>query len=98
MTWKATFTRKLFDSELGDMLPEWGETTELMLSDQSQVPYPALVPDLKDSSKRSTLYSTLFGAGDGGGMIKCGSSGDREHLEGDCFAKYKYDMLLCSSL
>jgi len=98
MTWKATFTRKLFDSELGDMLPEWGETTELMLSDQSQIPYPALVPDLKDSSKRSTLYSTLFGAGDGGGMIKCGSSGDREHLEGDCFAKYKYDMLLCSSL
>ncbi len=99
MAWKAEFTGKLFGSELGDTLPNWGETTELMLSDQSQVPYPALVPDLTGSAKRSTLYSALFGAGSGGGgMVKCGSSGDNEWREADCHAKYERDIFRCNSL
>jgi YD repeat-containing protein len=99
MAWKAKLTGKLFGSELSEPLPKWGETTELMLSDQSQVPYPALVPDLTSSAKRSTLYSTLFGAGSGnGGMVKCGSSGDNEWREADCHAKYESDMFRCNSL
>ncbi|RKE36900.1 YD repeat-containing protein [Paraburkholderia sp. BL23I1N1] len=99
MAWKAKFTGKLFDSDLSDTLPDWGETMELMLSDQSQVPYPALVPDLTGSAKRSMLYSALFGAGSGdAGMVKCGSGGGKEWREGDCFAKYQYDMQICNSL
>ncbi|MFL9903038.1 DUF6531 domain-containing protein [Paraburkholderia fungorum] len=99
MAWKAQFAAKLFGSELSDTLPAWGETTELMLSDQSQIPYPALVPDLTGSAKRSMLYGALFGAGSGdGGMVKCGSRGDKEWREGDCFAKYQYDMQICNSL
>ncbi|MFM0127351.1 DUF6531 domain-containing protein [Paraburkholderia sediminicola] len=99
MAWKAKFTGKLFGSELSDTLPKWGETTELMLSDQSQVPYPALVPDLTSSAKRSTLYSALFGASNGdGGMVKCGSRGNDEWREADCHAKYERDMLNCISL
>lgn len=99
MAWKAKFTGKLFDSELSDTLPTWGETTELMLSDQSQVPYPTLVPDLTGSAKRSMLYGALFGAASGdGGMVKCGSRGDIEWREGECHAKYESDMRLCASI
>ncbi len=76
MAWKAKLTGKLFDSELSDRLPRWGETTELMVSDQLQVPYPVLVPDLTDTAKRSMLYSSFFGVGSGvGGMVKCGGGG-----------------------
>ncbi|WP_434109108.1 DUF6531 domain-containing protein [Paraburkholderia caffeinilytica] len=99
MAWKAKLPGKLFGDELGDPLPQWSESTELMLGDQAQVPYPVLVPDLTSSAKRSTLYSALFGAGNGdGGMVKCASSGDKEWREGDCFAKYQYDMQICNSL
>lgn len=76
MTWKAQLTKKLFGSELDNTLPKWSETTELSLSDQSQVPYPVLVPDLTDTAKRSTLYSALLKAEtSGGGMVKCGATG-----------------------
>lgn len=60
MAWKAKLPGKLFGDELSEALPDWGETTELMLSDQAQIPYPALVPDLTSSAKRSTLYSALW--------------------------------------
>lgn len=97
MTWKAQLTEKLFGSELDNTLPKWSETTELSLSDQSQVPYPVLVPDLTASAKRSTLYNALVKAkSSGSGMVKCG--GDGEFREADCFSKYKYDMQICSSL
>lgn len=99
VAWKAKFTGKLFGSELSDTLPKWGETTELMLSDQSQVPYPVLVPDLTSSAKRTMLYSAFFGAASrDGDMVKCGSGGDKEWREGDCFSKYQYDMQICNSL
>jgi len=99
MAWKALPTGKLFGHELGETLPAWREATELMVSDQAQVPYPVLVPDLTSSAKRSTLYSTLFGAGSNdGGMVKCGSSGNNEWREADCHAKYMYDMQICNSL
>ncbi|MFM0627168.1 DUF6531 domain-containing protein [Paraburkholderia xenovorans] len=94
--WKAKLTGKLFGSELSAALPAWGETTELMLSDQAQVPYPVLVPDLTSSAKRSALYSTLFGAGSGdGGMVKCGG---REKNDGKCFAQYEFDQDVCTTL
>lgn len=92
MGWKAKLTGKLFSSELSDTLPKWGETTELMLSDQSQVPYPALVPDLTDSAKRSTLYHALFDAG-GGRIVKCSSSGSHD---AECYAKYENDIDACT--
>ncbi|CAE6701884.1 DUF6531 domain-containing protein [Paraburkholderia haematera] len=96
MAWKATFTGKLFGSELSDTLPKWGETTELLLSDQSQVPYPALVPDLTGSAKRSMLYGALFGAASGGGgMVKCGG---REGHEAECFAQYDAHMTMCNTI
>ncbi|CAE6720261.1 DUF6531 domain-containing protein [Paraburkholderia domus] len=96
MAWKATFTGKLFGSELSDTLPKWGETTELLLSDQSQVPYPALVPDLTGSAKRSMLYGALFGAASGGGgMVKCGG---REGHESECFARYEVQMEMCNAI
>ncbi|MFL9869858.1 DUF6531 domain-containing protein [Paraburkholderia fungorum] len=96
VAWKAKLTGKLFGSELSETLPKWGETTELMLSDQSQIPYPTLVPDLTSSAKRSMLYSALFGAAGGdGGMVKCGSSGDNEWLEAHCHARYEHDMFKC---
>ncbi|CAB3721882.1 hypothetical protein LMG24238_04978 [Paraburkholderia sediminicola] len=73
MAWKAEPVGKLFGSELSAIVPAWGETTELMLSDQAQVPYPVLVPDLTSSAKRATLYSSLFKGGSGdGGIVKCG--------------------------
>ncbi|MFM0741960.1 DUF6531 domain-containing protein [Paraburkholderia xenovorans] len=73
VAWKAKLTAKLFGSELGEPLPEWGETTELMLGDQAQVPYPALVPDLTGAAKRAMLYGALFGGSQSnGGMVKCG--------------------------
>jgi hypothetical protein len=94
--WKAKLTGKLFGSELSDALPNWGDTTELMLSDQSQVPYPALVPDLTSSAKRSTLYGTLFKAGGGdGGIVKCSG---REGHEAACFAQYDAQMTMCNSV
>lgn len=93
VAWKAKFAGKLFASELSETLPKWGETTELMLSDQSQIPYPALVPDLTGSAKRSMLYSALFGAASGdGGMVKCGG---REGHEAACHAKYEVDLDFC---
>jgi YD repeat-containing protein len=93
MVWKAKLTGKLFGSELSEELPKWREATELMLTDQSQVPYPALVPDLTSSAKRSTLYGVLFGAGSGdGGMVKCGGG---DHHDADCYAKYENDMDAC---
>ncbi|CAE6744337.1 hypothetical protein R69927_02937 [Paraburkholderia domus] len=96
MAWKATFTGKLFGSELSDTLPKWAETTELLLSDQSQVPYPALVPDLTGSAKRSMLYSALFGAASGdGGMVKCGGWEDRESK---CHDQFEYDQDVCTTL
>ncbi|MFL9911460.1 hypothetical protein [Paraburkholderia sp. RL17-337-BIB-A] len=96
MAWKAQFAAKLFGSELSDTLPAWGETTELMLSDQSQVPYPALVPDLTGSAKRSMLYGALFGAGSGdGGMVKCGG---REDRESKCHDLFEYDQDVCTTL
>jgi YD repeat-containing protein len=96
MAWKAKLTERLFGSELSEPLPKWGETTELMLSDQLQVPYPVLVPDLTDSAKRTMLYSALFGAGSGdGGMVKCGG---REGHEAECFAQYEVDMTMCNGL
>jgi YD repeat-containing protein len=99
MAWKAKLTGKLFDSELSDTLPKWSEATELMLSDQSQIPYPVLVPDLTSSAKRTMLYSALFGSGSGdGGMVKCGSRGHDEWLEAHCHAKYESDMRLCASI
>ncbi|MFM0227747.1 DUF6531 domain-containing protein [Paraburkholderia dipogonis] len=99
MGWKAKLTGKLFGSELSASIPTWGETTELMLSDQAQVPYPVLVPDLTSSAKRSILYSTLFGAGSGdAGMVKCGSHGDNDFREADCHRKYELDMLNCNTL
>jgi hypothetical protein len=89
----------LYGSEVSDILSNWGETTELMLSDQGQVPYPALVPDLTGSAKRSMLYSTLFKGGRGdGGMVKCGGRGNDGWLQTDCFAKYQSDMRLCASI
>ena len=96
MAWKAKLPGKLFGDELSEALPDWGETTELMLSDQAQIPYPALVPDLTSSAKRSTLYSALFGAGSGdGGMVKCGG---REAREGECYAQYENDRDECALL
>ncbi|MFM0669636.1 DUF6531 domain-containing protein [Paraburkholderia sediminicola] len=98
MAWKALPTGKLFGHELGETLPAWRETTELMLSDQAQVPYPLLVPDLTGSAKRSTLYSSLFKGGSGdGGMVKCGSSGDNEWRETYCHAKYEVEMQRCDN-
>jgi hypothetical protein len=96
MAWKAKFAGKLFGSELTDVIPQWGETTELMLSDQSQVPYPTLLPDLASSAKRMMLYSSVFGAGnEGGGMVKCSA---RDVHENECFARYESDMRLCTSI
>ncbi|SIT39044.1 YD repeat protein [Paraburkholderia ribeironis] len=96
MAWKAKLSGKLFGSELTDILPKWGETTELMLSDQSQVPYPILVPDVTDSAKRSALYSTVFGAGNGGGgTVKCSAREDRED---ECFAQYNVQMSMCDAI
>jgi YD repeat-containing protein len=96
MSWKAEFTGKLYHDEVSDVLPMWGETSELMLSDQSQVPYPALVPDVTGSAKRAMLYSSLFkGGGGDGGMVKCG--GRAEH-EAKCFAQYEYQQDLCTTL
>ncbi|MFM0555226.1 hypothetical protein P0D69_30265 [Paraburkholderia sediminicola] len=92
MVWKALPTGKLFGDELGETLPAWRETTELILSDQAQVPYPSLVPDLTGSAKRSTLYSALFGAGNGdGGMVKCGG---RESHEAKCHLGYEATSML----
>jgi YD repeat-containing protein len=95
MTWKAGFTARIFGGELSETLPEWGETTELMLGDQSQVPYPALVPDLTGSAKRAMLYGAVFGGMDGGGMVKCGG---REVHESECFSRYENDLDLCDLL
>ncbi|MFM0723863.1 DUF6531 domain-containing protein [Paraburkholderia strydomiana] len=93
MAWKANLTGKLFGSELTDILPQWGETTELMLSDQSQVPYPTLVPDVTASAKKSMLYSNVFGSGNGdGGMVKCSS---REKHESQCHDQYEADLDFC---
>jgi len=90
MRWKGAFTGKLFGEELNDAIPAWGETTELMLSSQSQVPFPVLVPDLTSSAKRSMLYSSLFAAnGDGGGMVKCGG---RDAHEAKCHDMYETDL------
>jgi hypothetical protein len=94
VAWKAKFATKLFDNELSEALPKWGETTELMLGDQSQAPYPALVPDLTASAKRAMLYGAIFG-GDDGGMVKCGG---REARESECFARYENDLDLCELL
>jgi hypothetical protein len=96
MAWKALPTGKLFGHELGEPLPAWRETTELMASDQAQIPHPVLVPDLTSSAKRATLYSTLFGAGSGdGAMVKCGG---RETHESECFAQYDAQMSMCNSI
>jgi hypothetical protein len=96
MQWKATLTEKLFESELSAALPAWGEATEVMLSDQAQVPYPVLVPDLTSSAKRATLYSTLFGAGSGeGGMVKCGG---RDSHENKCHLAYEADLDACTAM
>lgn len=96
MAWKAQPMGKLFGSELSATVPEWGETTELMLSDQAQVPYPVLVPDVTSSAKRSTLYSSLFGAGSGdGGMVKCGG---RESDEARCHLAYEADLDACTAM
>ena len=96
VAWKAKLTATLYGSELSDSLPNWGETTELMLSDQSQVPYPALVPDLTSSAKRAMLYGALFGAASGdGGMVKCGG---REAHESECFARYEVQMEMCNAI
>jgi hypothetical protein len=98
MPWKAEPVGKLFGSELSAIVPAWGETTELMLSDQTQVPYPVLVPDVTSSAKRLRLYSVLFGAGGGdGGMVKCGSSGDNEWRETYCHAKYEVELQRCDN-
>ncbi|ANB77003.1 hypothetical protein AYM40_33300 [Paraburkholderia phytofirmans OLGA172] len=94
VAWKAKLTATLYGSELSDTLPKWGETTELMLSDQSQIPYPALVSDLTGSGKRSMLYGAIFGAGSGGsGMVKCGGRGARE---AECYALYENDRDACA--
>ncbi|WP_168794996.1 DUF6531 domain-containing protein [Paraburkholderia aromaticivorans] len=99
MAWKAKPTGQLFGDELGETLPTWSETTELMLGDQAQIPYPVLVPDMTSSAKRATLYSALFGPGSGdGGMVKCASSGDKEWREADCHAKYEREMFRCNAL
>lgn len=96
MRWKAKLTGKLFENELSAVLPVWSETTEVMLSDQAQVPYPVLVPDLTSSAKRATLYSALFGrAGADGGMVKCGG---REKNDEKCFAQYEFDQDVCTTL
>jgi YD repeat-containing protein len=96
MAWKANLSGKLFGSELTDILPEWGETTELMLSDQSQVPYPTLVPDVTGSAKRSMLFSTVVGTGNGGGgMVKCSA---REDHEDQCFSDYQVDVDMCNAV
>jgi hypothetical protein len=96
MAWKALPTGKLFGHELGETLPPWREATEFMLSDQAQVPYPSLVPDLTSSAKRSTLYSTLFGAGSrDGGMVKCGG---RESHEAKCHLAYEADLDACTAM
>ncbi|NYH26576.1 DUF6531 domain-containing protein [Paraburkholderia bryophila] len=95
MTWKATLTEKLFSDAISDRLLKWGETSELMSSDQSQVPYLALVPDLTSSAKRSTLYGAIFGAGSGGGMVKCSGREGREQL---CHDEFEYDQDMCTTL
>lgn len=93
LRWKVALTEKLFDEELGDAIPAWGETTELILSNQSQVPYPVLVPDLTSSAKRSMLYSSQFAAnGDGGGMVK---RGGRDAHEAKCHDMYEADLDAC---
>nr|WKF60919.1 Putative deoxyribonuclease RhsC [Paraburkholderia busanensis] len=93
MPWKANVTVRLFGDELSDALPKWGDTAELMLADQSQVPYPVLVPDLTSSAKRSMLFSTPYGASnDEGGMVKCGG---RESQHAQCYEKYENDMDAC---
>jgi hypothetical protein len=96
MAWKAKPTGKLFGDELGETLPTWSETTELMLGDQAQIPYPVLVPDLTNSAKRATLYSALFGPGTGdGGMVKCGG---RESHEAECHLRYEADLDACIAM
>ncbi|HZZ02877.1 DUF6531 domain-containing protein [Paraburkholderia sp.] len=94
MAWKAKLTGTLYSNELSDTLPTWGETTELMLSDQSQVPYPSLVPDLTSSAKRSMLYSALFNTGSGG-IVKCGG---RESREAKCYSQLENDRDMCRLL
>ena len=96
VTWKAALTGKLFSDELSATLPRWGDTAELMLSDQSQVPYPVLVPDVTSSAKRFALYSPITGAvSNEGGIVKCGG---REEHESECFAQYQVDMTMCNGL
>ncbi|SDQ36335.1 YD repeat-containing protein [Paraburkholderia fungorum] len=93
MAWKANLTGKLYSGELTEVLPQWGEKTELMLSDQSQVPYPTLMPDVAASAKRSMLYSSLFqGGSTAGGMVKCSG---RESHESRCFDQYETDLDFC---
>ncbi|MGF6721509.1 hypothetical protein P3T43_000856 [Paraburkholderia sp. GAS41] len=96
MPWKAEPVGKLFGRELSATLLVWAETIELMLSDQAQIPYPVLVPDVTSSAKRSTLYSALFGAAGGdGGMVRCGG---REDHESECYSQFEYDRDLCTAL
>jgi hypothetical protein len=96
MTWKAKLAGKLFGDELSATLPKWSEASELMLNDQSQVPYPTLVPDLTASAKRAVLYGALFAAGgDGGGVVKCSG---REAHESECYAQYENDMDECTAI
>lgn len=96
MTSKAKLTWKLFGTEIDAAYGKSGDTVELILSDQSQVPYPALVPDSTRSAKTAMLYSRVFGAGTGdGGMVKCGG---REAHESECYAQYENDMDECTAI
>ncbi|WP_144140044.1 DUF6531 domain-containing protein [Paraburkholderia sp. BCC1884] len=93
LTWKAKLTWKLFSGELEAAYGKSGDAMELVLSDQSQIPYPTLVPDSTRAAKTLLLYTGVFGAeGDGGAMVKCGG---REDHENQCFQQYDAHIEMC---
>ncbi|MDR7009271.1 DUF6531 domain-containing protein [Paraburkholderia strydomiana] len=99
VSWKAKLTGRLYQNEVSEALPKWGETTELMLAAQSQLPVIYLIPELAASSKRSMIYTDSVSSAKSldNGFVKCGGSGDNEWREADCHAKYERDVFKCNT-